>query len=183
MSFLEALMAKRQRSGHGVKQSSLPLLKGRSFKSGECPHFEGRFSSIPNTRPGEKGCNGELSDTHLRMGVMSVSPRQTHGWEKNHVNGRCLTAERSQGQRVDYTERMLSSVGKSSRSKTGTPVGFSRLRPERYVMTPIERERHEHVSKGQCTALTKRETMCKRKSLLGTYRCKIHTLSGAPKAR
>lgn len=181
MGFIDALLGKRQRSGHGVSKSAVKgtagLLRSPSFAPGECPHFATVYSQIfARATADSKGDNRHSSDYRTRAGKAKVSPRQEVGWEKSHVNGRCLTAERSLGAGVDRTQAMLGRLfGGTGRPGDGHLVQNSRKRrtapnPQSMLM----QEAADHMARGICAALTKKGTLCQRKSKPGTYQCVVH---------
>lgn len=190
MGIIEALMAKRQRSGHGVRQAEGIINKiNRSFVPGECPHFEVKWAEVRNKRVvAWKGYNDELSDFRPRASVMSVSPRETVGYEKSHINGRCITAERSLpgGHGAERTKDLLKRVSgpsgmgagggaKGPRHKTGKPV-VKRVRGSQTLAekSAPNQETRAHLAKGLCGALTKKQTRCQRKAMPESVFCGTH---------
>jgi hypothetical protein len=156
------------------------LLRSPSFAPGECPHFTVVYSQVFRRGTADsKGDNQHSTDYRTRAGKMKVSPRQEVGWEKSHVNGRCLTAERSLGTGVDRTQAMLDRLfGGTGRPGDGHLVQNSRKR--RTAPSPhstLMQEAADHMARGVCAALTKKGTLCQRKSKPGTFFCLVHTVA------
>lgn len=181
MSFIDSLLAKRQRSGHGVTKSMVKgglKFGGAAFVPGECPHKQTAYTDVFKRASADfKGEHHELSDFRSRRAVMDVSPRDEVGWEKSHAHGVCLTAQRSLGAGTDLTRAMLGRLfGGTGRPADGHIVQVSR----KHKRLPTTQQRlmqdaATHMANGLCAALTKKETICQRKALPGTYRCNVHT--------
>lgn len=183
MGIVEALMLKRQRSGHGVKQQKAieGLLTKRSFQPGECPHFEAKWSKMDNNRKVDfsgtqinmKGANSELSDFHPRRSVMKVSPRdQERGHEKVHFGGHCGVAMRGIGHGADSTRMMTAQI--AGPGAANFSAGFNRPRhrtgkPDFSIIKQTVR------GVAQCSAVTRKKTRCQNRPMPGTTLCSVHT--------